>query len=199
MSKILSLTTIEDIMTYPGMSTISDPDKEWIGRLAASFSQRAETYCSRHFYEESRSQQFTSDGTLRQIQLSAFGADTNALTKVEQDASRVFGPSTEIDLSNFYFDWRTGVFVYEFGPFIRGLAAIKVTWTGGLGTDVEHVPEDLRAAATMQVAFWWQRRHELGINQRDFEKGSSIKIAGGGSLLPDVEAILQQYQIYAAS
>lgn len=199
MPEVLALTTLEDVMTYPGMATIQDPDKEWIGHLIKMFSVRAESYMNRLLYEQEYVRTFSSDGTLCRIQLPAFGRDTNQLTSVKQATDRIFGATTAIDLSNFYFDWQTGILTYDYGPFVRGNGAIQVTWTGGLGTTTEHVPADLRAVATMQVCYWWQRRNEIGVEERRFKEGAVIRVPTKMSFITDVEDVLESYRVFTAS
>jgi len=191
----LSLTTLDDVMSYPGMSTVSDADKDWLETLIRMFTVRAEAYTHREFYEEERIRQFSSDGRLMQIQLPAFGKATNVLSLVEQAPDRIFGAGTEIDLSNFYFSHTTGLLTYEYGPFVRGIGSIQVTWTGGLGTAPEHVPADLRAAAVMQVAYWWQRRNEIGVEERRYKEGAIIKVPSKMSFIADVEEVLDTYEV----
>lgn len=196
MGNVLQLTTLEEIQTYPGMGTVKEEDHQWIITLSEAFSHRAEQYCSRGFYTEERVQQFSSDGNTSKLQLPAFGRDTNTLTKVEQDLSRTFGVDYELDLTQIYFDWRTGILHKDYSPFLHGNGTIRVTWTGGIGTTVDDVPADLRAAAAMQVAYLWQRRNELGLEERKFERGATISISGAGRLMPDVEDVLSRYALY---
>lgn len=195
MGNVLALTTIEDVLTYPGMSTIGDPEKEWVGHLIKMFSTRVEAYTNRQFYEEARTEYFSSNGRITEIQLPAFGKSSNSLTSVRQAIDRDFSV-TPISLDNFYFDWKTGILTYEYGPFVRGNGSIQVNWTGGLGTSPEHVPADLRVAATMQVCYWWQRRNEIGVEERRFKEGAIIRVPTKMSFIADVEEILESYRVF---
>jgi hypothetical protein len=196
---VLPLTTVEDVLTYPGMASLQVADKEWIGHLISMFSVRAESYVNRLFFEEERTQSFSSDGTICSIQLPAFGRSTNAVASVSQALDRIHSQSTIIDPSGFYFDWQTGILSYDYGPFIRGRGTIQVKWTGGLGTTPEHVPDDIRAVATMQVCYWWQRRNEIGVEERRFKEGAIIKVPTKMAFIADVEDVLESYKVYVAS
>lgn len=199
MTNVLELTTLEDVLTYPGMAMLQDADKEWVVSLIRMFSQRAESYTNRLFFEEERVRQFSSDGRIISLQLPAFGNPSNSLISVKQANDRIFGSATAIDLSNFYFDWQTGILTYEYGPFIRGVGNVQVTWSGGLGTSPDHVPADLRAVATMQVCYWWQRRNEIGVEERRFKEGAVIKVPTKMSFISDVEDVLESYRVFTAS
>jgi len=75
-----------------------------------------------------------------------------------------------------------------------------VTYTGGYvlpGTDAEAgqtaLPKDIELAALEQVAYWYQNKDRLGINNVAAEGGGSINRFYTYDLAPDVEGTLKPY------
>lgn len=192
---VLELTTVEDVMRYPGMSSIGKNDKDWVLQLIRGFSARAEKYCNREFYQESRTRYYNGDGYARIIQLPAFGNAANSVTSINEDSARTF-TDTALGSDSYFFDTETGMLSHDSRGWLAGRGVIKVVWSGGLGTSVESVPDDIRGAATQQCVYSWQRRNEIGLEERRYQRGAEITISGSGRLLPDVQDVLDGYKIH---
>jgi len=192
---LLELATVDDVSVYPGMDKVGIDDRLWLEKLIRAFSKRAENYCNREFYLEARTQTFSPEGWMEFIQLPAFGASGNSVTTVHEDSERGFGATYLLVATDYYFDWRTGLLSRDVGRWLVGQGVVQVVWTGGFGTSVEDVPDDLRVAAVMQVVFWWQRRNELGLQSKNLQ-GGSVSISAPSKLLPEVQDILDQYKVH---
>ena len=79
---------------------------------------------------------------------------------------------------------------------------VRVTYTGGYvlpgttpGSGQTALPDDLEQACVEQVAFWYQRRHQLGLITVPSD-GRTFYQLGQIDLLPNVLPILKKYQRY---
>lgn len=191
---LLHLCTVDDVGTYPGMSSLGDSDREWVLQVVRGFSKRAENYTNREFYTEARTELFSGDGTNRRIQLRAFGSSTNSVTTVHEDSDRAFNAVDLVAADDYNFDWRTGLLTLDSGMWLSGQNVTQVVWTGGLGTSTDDVPDDIRQAAILQAAYWWQRRNELGLASKNMKDGT-VNVNVQSTLLPEVREILDSYRI----
>jgi len=189
---LLELCTLDDVTNYPGLETIKANDKDWLERLIRGFSGRAEAFTSREFNKEIRTEQLSPNISSHVIQLRAYG--TGTVTTVHEDYDRVFDASTLVDAEDYYWDAETGQLSRDGGTFFPGRGVVQVVYDAGLGTTVDDVPEDLRMAAILQCAFWFQRRNELGLTQRT-QTGGAISVNSPSKLLPEVEDILWTHSL----
>ena len=86
-----------------------------------------------------------------------------------------------------------GIIRMRYRPFLAGVGSLEVKTVGGLARDTGAVPADLRNAAARQVAYWWQRRTDLGISGMN-SQGGSISLYATGDFLPDVEQVVKRYR-----
>jgi hypothetical protein len=192
---VLQLCHMNDVLNYTGKANVGYEDKNLVERLIAGFSKRAEMLTNRLFYRESRTQDFSPDINQTIIQLPAFGNTSDTITSVYEDLDREWTPGTLIDSADYFYDTDTGLLVRDHSYWQHGRNVIRVTWTGGFGTTVDDVPDDLRMAAIMQCAFWYQRRNELGVTQRT-SSGGAVSLTSPSKLLPEVEDVVSLYTLY---
>ena len=79
---------------------------------------------------------------------------------------------------------------------------VRVTYTGGYvlpgttpGSGQTALPDDLEQASVEQVAFWYQRRHHLGLITVPSD-GRTFYQLGQIDLLPNVVPVLKKYERY---
>lgn len=88
------------------------------------------------------------------------------------------------------------------GCWQTGARAIKVIYTGGLVDPPANAqgrptgPADLRAAAAMQVAAWFQRKKDLGVDSMSFPQGGAIQLSDPTKLLMNVKQTLSRYRVF---
>ena len=191
---MIELCTHDDVLEYPGFVDMSPENTAWIQRLIKLFSSLAETLTCRKFKKESRTSQLSLDYETNALQLEAFGLVSSTITSIHQDSSRVFDSSTLVDASDYYFDTSNGLVYKDAGIWLKGRGVLQVIYNAGLATTTEDVPEDLRSAAIMQVASWWQHRDELGLERREFGS-SEVSIQKSDTLLSQVREIVDRYAI----
>jgi len=77
----------------------------------------------------------------------------------------------------------------------------RVTYTGGYilpgttptGNQIA-LPDELELACIEQVAYWYQRRTQLGLLSVSSEGGSTVQQFQSSDLLPQVRAVLKRYE-----
>jgi len=79
----------------------------------------------------------------------------------------------------------------------------RVTYTGGYilpgttptGNQIA-LPDELELACIEQVAYWYQRRTQLGLLSVSSEGGSTVQQFQSSDLLPQVRAVLKRHERY---
>jgi len=79
----------------------------------------------------------------------------------------------------------------------------RVTYTGGYilpgttptGNQIA-LPDELELSCIEQVAYWYQRRTQLGLLSVSSEGGSTVQQFQSSDLLPQVRAVLKRYERY---
>lgn len=192
---MISLASLDDVKAYPGMNTASQQDTAWIDILIQSFSQIVETRTNRRLEYKTWTEYASPAPCSRFIQLAAFGLSTGTITSVNEDLDGTFGAETLIDSSGYGYNPETGILFRRYSFWMPGHRSVKIVHTGGLMATTEATPPDLRMACVMQVAFWYQRRNELGITQRT-QAGGAITVQGTSKILPEVEEIINNYTLH---
>lgn len=191
---MVELCTYDDVMDYPGFVDMSPENTAWIGRLIQFFTGFAETLTGRQFEKTARTIQLSLDYETSALQLQAYGHSGSSITSIHQDNDRVFNADDLVPATDYYFDIVTGVVHKDFGTWRCGRGVIQVIYDAGLAVTTEDYPADLRSAAVMQVASWWQHRDELGLERREFGS-NQVNIQKSDQLLPQVREILDFYSI----
>lgn len=152
----------------------------------------AEQYCSRMLASGTYTEYFSSDGSRTKIPVLAY--PITSITNIWVDSERSFGDSTKLDSSDYVADQQGGPFIrLKYTSFAFGIDNIKVTYAGGIAATTAAVPDDLRLACMMQVAFWFQRRDQLGLTGASVS-GGSISVFSPMTYLPQVKDILNLYR-----
>jgi hypothetical protein len=84
-------------------------------------------------------------------------------------------------------------------PIASDLEVLRVTYTGGYvlpgttpGSGQTALPDEIEQACVEQVAFWYQRRHQLGLTSVPAE-GRTFYQIGQIELLPVVQSLLKKH------
>tara|TARA_Y100000310_G_scaffold312255_2_gene359382 strand:+ start:736 stop:1320 length:585 start_codon:yes stop_codon:yes gene_type:complete len=123
-----------------------------------------------------------------------------SVTDIRQDVEGVFGADTILDSDQYVLRSDAGLVYARYGPFLSGVMAIRVKYTGGYvaaGTAPSAgqtaVPDDLKMACRLTVADLFQRRDELSLTAQSVA-GSSVSIQGAIKMLPLVKAVVAKYR-----
>lgn len=116
----------------------------------------------------------------------------DSVVSIKEDLNGDFASADALDSTDYGLG-PEGIIRMRWRPFLSGTACLQVKTVGGLARDTGAVPADLRNAAARQVAYWWQRRTDLGISGMNAQ-GGSISLYATGDLLPDVEETVKRYR-----
>lgn len=187
--KLLPLCRVEDL---PKHSTMSTEDIAWCETHIRLFSRLAESEMGRSLRFIERTRDFSIRPFQRVVRLPAYGHPESAVTSVWSTLSGVYDATTLVDPATYIFDTDTGVLERRFTDWLAGVFALRVAWTGGMAVDATQVPEDLKGAAIMQVASWYQRRDQLNVNSMSLG-GESTSRFSEVDLLPLTKRVLASY------
>jgi len=177
------------------MSAQQDP---FIKNLITAVSKQAEEFMDRFAEETARTEFFDVEFHRQQV-FFVKGYPISAVASVKYDFARGFGSGVSaIDTTN-YNDAQfklTGRLVVDKIALPRGVGALQVIYTGGMGTDtanfIVNFP-DVSNAVDLQVAFIYQRRNQFSLSSTSQEGGSvSFTPPPSMNLLPGVRMVLTQ-------
>jgi hypothetical protein len=187
------LTTLETIKSRLGIDSFDTRDDVLLNRFLRHASTRFEMECNRKFDRlENATDQFAGDTS--DLIVTRYPVET--VTAFELKTSERTGWEALSDVD----------YLLQPGGVIR-LAQIlgaesqllRVTYTGGYvlpgdapAAGQTALPDDLEQACVEQIAFWYQRREQLGIVNISGE-GGTIKLPNNPDLLPQVLAALKRY------
>lgn len=187
----LAASVNQDILTYPDMATVPEPDKVWLASLVESFTDRAEAYTGREFEYRQRTQTFSPDFHDVVIHLPAFNNKEGGGTvaSVHESGDQEFTSSNLVSPDDYYYESRKGRLIRRAGAWTAGPAAVQVVWTDGF----KNPPADLRVACVLQVVFWYQNRSKIGSKEVRFVQGGASSVGAAWKLLDEVQEILASY------
>lgn len=185
----MNLTVLNDVKLILNHKT--DGDDTRLNKLIELVSAEMETYLDR-FTKRQTNKIEIFDG-LQRVQVRGFPIST--LTDVRSDSERVFGSSTVVDSKNYYADLERGVITID-KQFVRyGPGTLRVQYTGGMGTDTANFMSlypDIASAASIEVAFRFQRTKEVGL-VAVAAGGASLTLQLQEQFLPVVKAALDRH------
>lgn len=191
----LGLCSIADVeMLMDVIPPKHQPMVEW---LIEVFSERAEAETTRSFKKSTVAsptvEYFSPKGETWHFRLSKYPIDSivSVIEAVDGDftgvSSLTWVPTDYAYLSD------KGLVKSRYFPFTPGEKNYQITYVGGLALHLGAVPPDLRFAAARQVAFWYQRRNQAGLQQINIARAGREVFDSPLDLLPEVRAALNNY------
>lgn len=193
----MNLTTIEHVKRYltdaiPAAGARSAGDDALLGTLITWVSSSAENYMDRAVEQTARTEYFDVEPYQRVVVVRAY--PIASVSSIINDSARVFTSGT---IASTDYDAHATQPLIRFDSDLSiGMKALKVTYTGGLGTTVDGICDaypDLCQAVTTQVAHEWRRRAALGEDASTLAQGS-ITPGGPVNWLPMARATLDRYR-----
>lgn len=191
---MIHLASIEnDILTYPEMSTVTDPDKVWLTTLVEGFTFRAQQVTGRLFERAERTMTFSPDPGDQSIRLPAFDNwdGGGVITSVHEATDHTFDSTTLIPSTDYYYNSRKGRLYRKSNVWTSGTDCVQVVWTDGF----KRPPGDLKMACVLQTIFWFQSRARVGVEEVRLMQGGVAKSSVKFELLPEVEEVVSSYSI----
>lgn len=194
----MDLTTIADVKDFLASYEITWDDNfdSLIGALISAISMQFDPYCNREFELKERTEYHHGGGRYLFVKCPPI----TEVDSIKGDDLLAWGTGT--DITDFVItNVNAGMIANIYGVWDYGQDAIKITYTGGLAymseddVPVPIVPADLKMAATMQVAYAFKRRKDIGLENVSFPDGSIQKMAKDLLFLSEVKAILKHYRL----
>ena len=190
----LSLCTIDDVKMM--LSTVNDADIPLLQSLIENFSSTCESYCDRAFRKSTVGsptvETFSAFQNRGKYRVKRYPIDS--IVSVVETADGNFSTGTTLDSTDYGYNADEGLVTLRYRNFIEGYQNIRITYTGGLAREVGGVPSDLRYAATRQVAYWFQRRNQIGTTETSIARSGRQKLIKDSTMfLPEVSEIISTY------
>lgn len=176
----MNLTTLDRVKTALGGEWTSEQDA-FLRSLIRAVSARAAQFLGRGTERKERTEVFDVEEDQRTFSLLAY--PVTGIVSVRHDTSRMFEDDTEVEEDSYFVDVERGLLIFERGILTAELAALSVTYEGGMGaidgTDGETSDEfaeaypDIAAAVDAQVVELYRRRDRMGGTNFSFGEGST--------------------------
>ena len=192
----LTLCTFEDVKML--LDHIPDDDAPLIECLIESFSTRAERDTTRKFRKSTVASPTTEvvsiHGEKWHVRLSRSPIDS--IVEVVETIDGDFGSAEAkvVPAADYAFVPEMGLLKLRWRPFLQGEQNYRIRYAGGLALDVGAVPFDLRLAAARQVAWWYQRRTQMGVSEIQVGRFGREELLSPLDLLLDVRQVLDFYR-----
>ena len=188
-----ALTTLArvKVQVQAGGKKLGDTWDSWIAAAIVAYSAEAERLMNRPAEATERTEYFdVSIGQRQSFLLRA--VPVSAVSSVRSDTDRDFAASDEVDSDSYTFDPENGILYVDGVVLEGGIRALKVTYTGGLGADLDAVllaHADVVQAVETQIVYHSQRLKSLG-KSGSGGAGGSVSWIGALDLLPAVRKTL---------
>ena len=190
----LMLCTVDDVRSILG--AVPDADVPLVQVFIENFSRTCESWCDRSFKKSTTNaptvETFTAYRNRGKVRLDRYPIDS--IVSVVETVDGVFSTGTTLDVTDYSTNGEEGILTMRWRNFLEGRDNIQVTYAGGLAKETGGVPSDLRFAASRQVAYWYQRRNQVGTTETSIARSGRQRLFREQSLfLPEVEMLITSY------
>lgn len=191
---VTTFTTLARVKTHlqtGGADPTASTHDDYLNELLRAYSAEFERYMGRRSQVVERREQFDIEPGQRIIVLPAY--PVSSVATVINDTSRDFDGSA-ISSGDYYVSTKHGLIEIDKAALSYGPGAVRVTWTGGLGSNTTALIRDfpdLAHAADLQVVYHFRRRQSLGASGLS-QGGGNVSWEGALDLLPTVKQILDR-------
>jgi uncharacterized phiE125 gp8 family phage protein len=201
----MSLVTLSDVKTHLGITTAADD--ALLAQLQAAADDFVEQYCQRSFAGGSFTEDHPGGGRFAFLR----NYPVTAVTSVQVDPDRTFGPETALDPTNYFVHADRGVVESLGGPFVPSRpgwpvgaddfpGAVRVAYTTATG----QVPAAVGRAYAELVGHWYRQvKTQVSTGQLDYlqqTNGSVVTeypwgLSGGFRVPAGVLQLLGPYRV----
>jgi len=191
----MELVRLEQVKALLKIKEIDTEADETIQEIVADVSAEVESFLDRDILIQTDKEE-TFDIEPGQYRFSLRAYPITTLTSVWNDYNRSFGSSTLLSASGYTVNKRTGYLTVDRFVLTPGYGVLKAKYTGGMATDTVSFISAYPAvvsAVTMETAYRYQRRFNLGLIAATVQ-GGSVTLAAKTQFLPAVEAVLWNFK-----
>ena len=184
----MALTTLAKVKTFLGIdNTGSDAV---LNQILLQTEALALKYIGTNIETDAHTEYFSPALGQSSLVLNSMPVAESSVS-VWQDSDRDFETEDLLVLDDDYIvNEKSGIIQTINVSFREGIKTVKVTYSSGYAT----VPSDIEFAIIMQVAFFFQRKDQIGIGSESTDGSLSINKSFG--LLPEVKRMLEKYKVY---
>ena len=188
------LTQLSSIKSRLGIADTTDD--ALLTNLIKFASGRFDRDCNRLFARQaSATDEFSANSC--ELRPTRYPVESVSAFHLKSDEAEGWVEQTGVD-----YLIRKACVVSLFSPLGTPLEVVRVTYTGGYvlpgtspGSGQTALPDEIEQACIEQVAFWYQRRHHLGLTSVPAE-GRSFYAIAQVNLLPQVSSVISKYIRY---
>ncbi|HEX4645178.1 MAG TPA: hypothetical protein VH598_06170 [Verrucomicrobiae bacterium] len=192
----MQLTQLASVKTRLGIEAFDTKDDQILANAILAVSARFEKEANRSFaLATNATHEFAGDET--EIRVPSYPVAPGSISLFEIKSSETDGWEAQ---TNVDFLLRNECVISLPGPLGARQQQARVTYSGGYvlpgfaaGAGQIALPDDLEQACVEQVAWWYQRRNQLGVVSLGGQSGS-LRNFPQLDLLPNVKAVLKKYE-----
>ena len=192
----MQLTQLATVKARLGIEAFDTKDDQILANAILAISARFEQEANRSFaLATNATHEFAADET--EIRVPSYPVAAGSVSLFEIKSSEADGWEAQ---ANVDFLVRHECVISLPGPLGARQQQARVTYSGGYvlpgfaaGAGQLALPDDLEQSCVEQVAWWYQRRNQLGIVSLGGQ-GGSLRNFPQLDLLPNVKAVLKKYE-----
>ena len=174
-----------------GADPLPTTHDDYLNELLRAYSAEFERYLGRYSQVVLRQEQYDVEPGMRVVALNAY--PVSSVSTVTNDSGRDFD-SGDVSSDDYYLSAKNGLLEFDKTALVSGPGVLRVTYTGGLGTNTTALVRDfpdLAHACDIQVVYHFRRRRSLGASGLS-QGGGNVSWEGALDLLPTVKQILDR-------
>jgi len=191
----MQLCKLEDVKHVLGIEVSETDYDDELNGLIDAVSAEAERYMGRNAETKSYTEYFNVEVDSEVFQLSAF--PLSSVSHIYNDPDWEYGDDSEVSTDYFKADNDKGQIYINKYVLVEGWQALKVEYTGGMGSDTTAFKSsfpDIANALARQVAFYFKSKRHVGETAINAQTGS-ISFISSSKWLTETRSVLDTYKI----
>ena len=210
----IQLCSVDDILRAPAFTVVksnslipdtgpTDDQKEFMQLVVDAVSDDFEEACCRYFKKQAYTEILDAKSQQRLFRVRGYPVVPDSVS-IKHSVSGDFASETAMDETNFHLldNGRLGMIKFRpgYGYIATGVVNVQITYTGGLGEDIEKIDKSLRLAAVEQCIYILRRNPQLhvkseAISQGQGGQGAATTFYNDAPRLVSVQLVLNRYRM----